>query len=133
MPLAKPMRGLQALRNEGLATLKQPIIPGFPSPSCGRGFSHGDAFGKTRSWVASPEERRDGDPETPDNPRVSIAFPQVGNFILRGIHSGIRDGETKIQEIYSNYFLKSFCFSFKMLSIKNEKLSATIWSDVFDS
>jgi hypothetical protein len=38
MPLAKPMHGLQALRYEGLATLKHPVIPGFPSPSCGRGF-----------------------------------------------------------------------------------------------
>jgi len=105
MPLAKPIRGLQALRNEGLATLKQPIIPGFPSPSCGRGFKpmstlilktllpsitmfsspyfgrrfyNKDAFGKTQSWAASPEERRDGDPETTDNFRVSIPFLRSG-------------------------------------------------------
>jgi len=37
-------------------------ITWFPSPSCGRGFSHRDAFGKTHEWVASPEEQRDGNP-----------------------------------------------------------------------
>jgi len=40
MPLAKPLLGLQALRYEGIATLKQPIIPGFPSNPCFDGFSH---------------------------------------------------------------------------------------------
>jgi len=38
MLLTKPIPGLQALRYEGLATQKKPIIPGFPSPYCGRGF-----------------------------------------------------------------------------------------------
>jgi len=37
-------------------------ITWFPSPSCGRGFSHRDAFGKTHEWVASPEEQTDGNP-----------------------------------------------------------------------
>jgi len=78
MPLAKPMLGLQALRNEGMATLKHPIIPEFPSPSFGRRFSNQDAYGKIHAWVANPEVRRAGDPETPDNPRVSIPFLRSG-------------------------------------------------------
>jgi len=40
------------------------LIPGFQSPSCYQGFSQKDAFGKTHAWVASPEERRAGDPFT---------------------------------------------------------------------
>jgi hypothetical protein len=33
--------------------------------------------------VASPEERRAGDPETTDNPRVSISFLRSGIFSLK--------------------------------------------------
>jgi len=40
------------------------LIPGFQTLSSYRGFSQRDAFGKTHAWVASPEERRAGDPKT---------------------------------------------------------------------
>jgi len=65
MPLAKPMRGLQALRYEGLATLKPekpkccfpliletllPSIIVFPKPTCGRGI-------KARGASPENEER----------------------------------------------------------------------------